>query len=432
MKAIDRLKLYLDRIDEYNPRLNAFLHLDRKAAHEGARASDQRKEDGHQLSLIEGFCVAVKANIAVRGMPFHAGIEAYKDRLATEDARCVKRLRDAGAVVLGVVNMHEGALGATTDNACFGRTYNPWGVSLTPGGSSGGSGASIAAGLCDIALGTDTMGSVRIPSAYCGIQGFKPTYGTVPTDGLIDLSPSLDHVGPHARSVETLHHAFDVLCGNSRQSDQLDPSPRIGIWLGSEQIDVHSSVEQSVHYVTQLLRDAGYEITYVSPQNYAYGRTRRAGLLISEVEGFDQHREVLRASSQGFTEGFRSMLEWGERQSDEKNAAAFAHLDSIRSSEDSVFRSVDFLIAPTAPQPAFRFDEAVPENQADFTAWANFAGLPACAIYSGMSDEGLPLSVQIIGRRGADANVLKVAAALEKLIGSPPVPPGYEGVLPGN
>jgi len=165
---------YRARIAEHNPNLNTFVDM-----------TDEIQGDG--------LCWGAKSNIAVEGLPLTAGCEAYRDRLADKSAAVIERIHSSGGTVLGTVNMHEGALGATTDNEAFGRTQNPWRPGLTPGGSSGGSGAAVAAGLCDVALGTDTMGSVRIPAAYCGVQGHKPTSGLVPDDGVVPLSTTLDH-----------------------------------------------------------------------------------------------------------------------------------------------------------------------------------------------------------------------------------------------
>jgi Asp-tRNA(Asn)/Glu-tRNA(Gln) amidotransferase A subunit family amidase len=197
---MDALQVYIDRIERFNPALNAFLALDRRRAVRDAQASGRRWSRGAPRSPLDGVPIGVKVNIAVHGMPWHAGIAAYGDRVADGDADCVSRLRSAGAVILGVLNMHEAALGATTDNAAFGRCHNPHRHDVTPGGSSGGSAAAVAAGLCAAALGTDTLGSVRIPASYCGVFGHKPSHGATATAGVVPLSPTLDSLGFIARS----------------------------------------------------------------------------------------------------------------------------------------------------------------------------------------------------------------------------------------
>ncbi|MEP2178460.1 MAG: amidase, partial [Marinomonas sp.] len=177
-------------LDEWN----AFLYRDDDAIEGVSNASDP----------LAGMTVGVKANIAVKGMPFHAGIGAWDNRKADADAEVVARLKSAGAVISGILNMEEGALGSKTDNPHFGPTQNPHKSGYSPGGSSGGSAAAVAAGLCDIALGSDTMGSVRIPAAHCGIYGFKPATDSISQIGLIPADPSLDAIGPLASNLDDL------------------------------------------------------------------------------------------------------------------------------------------------------------------------------------------------------------------------------------
>ncbi|MEM1147637.1 MAG: amidase [Pseudomonadota bacterium] len=402
---------YRNRIQRFNPAVNAFVD------------ETDEPESG-------GLCWAVKSNIAVKGLPLTAGCDAYRERFAQNDAETVKRIRTSGGTLLGTVNMHEGALGATTDNAAYGRTRNPWNPELTPGGSSGGSGAAVAAGLCDIALGTDTMGSVRIPAAYCGVQGHKPTTGLVSNSGVVPLSTTLDHVGPLARNVETLWQGMQVI------SDWDDPRPlqiadlarlRIGVWTGAGQVDMTPAVAKAFDRVRAMVTSAGAQQMLVEPPVYDYSRSRRAGLLVSEVEGAREHAVTPNGSRpEGLSDTFYKLLHWGVQQPEGKVSAAYAHIDEVRSAATQLWDSIDFVIAPTAPQEAFSFEASVPANQADFTAWADFARLPATAVYSGLSEVGLPLSVQVIGPEGHDRQTLRIAAALEQIFGKPPMPPGYE------
>ena len=182
-----------DALEPANRPLNAFTDFDREATG-GA-------------GPLAGVTVGVKANIAVKDLPWTAGCEVFRERVASSDAAVVAELRDAGAMIIGMLNMEEAALGAKTDNPWFGKTFNPHKEGYTPGGSSGGSGAAVAAGLCDVALGTDTMGSVRVPAAYCGIYGFKPAQSAVSQDGLELCEPSFDCIGPLARNLDLLEKA---------------------------------------------------------------------------------------------------------------------------------------------------------------------------------------------------------------------------------
>ena len=264
---------YRARIARLNPAINAIM-------------------DDTQDTIGAGLCWVAKSNIAVKDLPLTAGCEAYRSRIASEDAEVIARIRSSGGAVLGTVNMHEGALGATTDNEAYGRTRNPWNLDYTPGGSSGGSGAAVAAGLCDVALGTDTMGSVRIPAAYCGVQGHKPTTGIVSDTGVIPLSTTLDHVGPLARDVETLWRAMNVLAGWGDDA-KLEPISlsklKIGVWTGDGDVTLTPAVQSGFEAAVAQVRNAGAELKSVSPPRYDYSKSRRAGLLISEVEGAKDH-----------------------------------------------------------------------------------------------------------------------------------------------
>jgi aspartyl-tRNA(Asn)/glutamyl-tRNA(Gln) amidotransferase subunit A len=374
---------------------------------------------GQPLSVIDGWCIAVKANIAVKGMPHHAGIAAYKDDVADLHAGVVIRLAEAGAVILGIANMHEGALGATTDNSHFGRTYNPWRQGYTPGGSSGGSAAAVAAGLCDAALGSDTMGSVRIPSAYCGIQGFKPSKGAFPDDGILALSPSLDTVGVHARSVSALRALASVLSAKANERAVSLPDLKFGIWRGTGNVQLAPEVAEGFDRALDRIRSSVQGFIEVEPPGYEYGRSRRYGLLISEVEASAIHGQRLLADPEGFSAEFRRLMSWGASRPQADIDGAYAHIRTLQESAPSIFGACGYVLAPVTPETAFAFGAPVPAGQADYTAWANFAGLPAASIFTGLSPDGLPLALQIIGREGDDAGVLAVSESIEQIFGKP-------------
>lgn len=421
ISPVDAVAAYAERITTYNPSLNAFLNLRLAEANKEAAQSEARWRAGAPLSPVDGVPYGAKANIAVKGLPWHGGIAAYVDRIADDDAVCVKNLNQSGAIVLGALNMHEGALGATTNNPHFGACHNPWGDGLTPGGSSGGSGAAVAAGLCAFALGTDTMGSIRIPSAYCGVAGHKPSYGLVPAGGLVDLSPTLDHAGPHARAASDLVLVMPALTGRA-----LAPSSEklhIGVANWSDAVDVAPQVQAAFDAAVQTLGDM-FSMTPVDLSSFDFGALRRKGLLVSEVEGYAAHEEMLARKADGFSNEFRSMLEWGARQPTEKINDAYTVLRKAGEIFAALFKDVDVIVAPTAPQGPFKFSDPVPANQADFTALANFSGLPAVAVPSSL-DGAPPASIQFVAAKGMDHNALEAASAFETARGQAPTPPGY-------
>lgn len=402
---------FLDRIITLDGQIKAYTQVLGDSALAAAQASADRWTAGKQLSDLDGVPIAVKANIAIQGAFWHAGIGAYRDRIADRDADCVARLRAAGAILLGTVNMHEGALGATTDNHWFGRTQNPLRPGFTPGGSSGGSAACVAAGMAAAALGSDTMGSVRIPSAYCGLAGYKPARRTISIDGVIPLSTTLDHVGVHGWTVADC--ALVAACAGTGSATL--PARLSGLRLAApdwrSRVEAPDYIWAARDQAAARLLSAGMIASDADLPDYQPGQARRLGLLVSEVEGMNAHAAKLAGGEDGFSPEFLSLLRWGAKQPATKVAAAYQGLDEIRLAGLDWLSRVDVVLLPTAPQTSFAFDQPVPANQADFTALADFIGCPAVAVPAGTSPDGLPLSVQIIGR---DAGVvLAVAAALE-------------------
>ncbi len=387
------LATYLARIERLNPTIRAFIDLDVEGARDAAKASTHRWASGMALSPLDGCVFGVKANIAVAGLPWTAGIGTYRDRIADRDAACVARLRAAGAIILGTLNMEEGALGAVTDNPWFGRTENPWREGYTAGGSSGGSGAAVAAGLCAAALGTDTMGSVRIPSAYCGVFGVKPRYGAICAEGVTPLSPSLDHVGIHAR------YAGDcaVVLAEIAVPDPASPAGPLAVLDVTGRATLSDDVRSAILALVALAEAEGL-LEGSMPLDIDLGRLRRRGLLISEVEGMAEHAAMLDARPDGFSDTFAGMLRWGADQPPDKLAEARAEVVAARERIEVMMGDRVGLLCPTTGGPAFRFGEPIPADQADITCLANVAGLPAVAFPMGLSSDGLPLSAQIIGR----------------------------------
>jgi aspartyl-tRNA(Asn)/glutamyl-tRNA(Gln) amidotransferase subunit A len=408
---------YLGRIERLNPLVNAFLFVDGEGALRDAEASAARWAVGAPLSPLDGVPVGVKANIAVQGMPRHAGIAAYRERVADQDADCVAALRQGGAVILGVLNMHEAALGATTDNLVFGRCHNPYRHDLTPGGSSGGSAAAVAAGLCAAALGTDTMGSVRIPASYCGVFGHMPRRGLVSTGGVVPLSWTLDHVGLLARSAEDAR-AFLSVCGGAAAVRPEERAPVVLAALDlSGEVDLDPEVAHSFGVAIEAAEAAGFAVKRIHLPSYNVVALRKLCLLIAEVEGFVEHEAALAAYPEGFSPALRAMLHWGARQTAPKLAVAYRRLGSAAAQMAADLADLDAVLTPTTGGPAFPFDQGAPAGQADFTLIANIAGLAATAFPIGLSSDGFPLSAQILSRSGAVT--LSLAA---RLATSPPPP----------
>lgn len=409
------LEVYVERVATLNPALNAFVDLDIESARRAATDSGDRWRAGAPLSPIDGCVIGVKSNIAVKGLPWTAGIAAYRGRIAHEDARSVSRLRRAGAVILGTLNMEEGALGAVTDNPWFGRTINPWREGYTAGGSSGGSASAVAAGLCAAALGTDTMGSVRIPSAYCGAFGLKPAKGAIPETGVVPLSPRLDHVGVHARSARDIALIMAAVAEPEAPGD--DGPLSLAVLDLTGQARLSDQTERAFAALIERAESLGL-IGGAVRIDIDLGRLRRLGLLISEVEGLAEHQGALARDPGGFSPAFAGMLRWGGSQPAERVEAARVELGEARDAVSAALGSHAGLLAPVTGAPAFAFGEDIPADQADITCLANVAGLPAVAFPIGQTPGGLPSSAQIIARRSDEA--LALAERLASPIGAPP------------
>ncbi len=372
---------------------------------------------------LAGLTLAGKDNVDVAGMPTTAGFAGHAGRIATEDAPCVAALRAAGVAILGKVAMHEGALGATTDvpRLC----HNPLRHGFTPGGSSGGSGAAVAAGLADLAIGTDTMGSVRIPAAYCGVVGLKPTAGLVSRHGVVPLSPALDHVGMLARTPRLAARGLQAMVTDDPRDPASRPAPadwsavpaaaptlgglRIGLPEPVLAAPMLSAIRTAWDEAALRLRELGAIVSPVAVPGWEPGATRRAGLLLIEAEAAALH-EALIADPDATSPGFRAALQYGRDAGTVRLARALFRLSEARAGALRALDACDLLLMPTAPQRAFAFGTPTPPDQADFTAIANIAGLPAIAI-PWRSDD-LPASVQIVGRPYDEARVVGLAEAL--------------------
>jgi aspartyl-tRNA(Asn)/glutamyl-tRNA(Gln) amidotransferase subunit A len=382
---------------------NAFVDLD-PAMHSGE-------------GPLAGLTVGIKANIAVKGLPWTAGMALHRHRIATEDADAVKALRAAGAAIPGTLNMEEAALGAKTDNPWFGATQNPHRMGYTPGGSSGGSAAAVAAGLCDAALGTDTMGSVRIPASYCGIYGFKPANTAVSQNGLEIAEASLDVIGPLARDLEMLERVARVI-SDFGEGDNNGPDTVAAGMILSDLGGVECSADVQAVYSKTIAR---LGVLQKATLSIPLSRLRFAGF-IKTARAMATH--FADADPALLSPALHLLLAYGARRSaadwDEDQKILAETADEVQ----ALVARNGFLILPTAPQPAFPHSEPAPANQADFTCIASIAGLPAISFPAGWSADGLPIGMQLVGQVGHEAGLFDLAKSLDKGIAAycPPAP----------
>lgn len=416
LSPVTYISAMLARIDRLNPRLKAYIEIDHAGAMAAAETSAKRFAEDSQRPL-EGIAIGIKANIAVAGLELNAGMAARAGIIADTDAAAVTRLRDAGAIILGTLNMHEAALGAATDNPFFGRCFNPHGEGRTPGGSSGGSGSAVAAGLCTAALGTDTLGSVRIPAAYCGIYGLKPTLGALSNSGLVPLSEAYDAIGPMARSMDDISFLSNILFAPDLASAMQRARFLTLDDLGGTQME--PDVADAYHFALALLPQRPEPVKL----NASCARIKTAAfaascrdLAVSLVElGPDRCAKI--------SEETEKLIDWGLSRTEDELIQDKAVLDDARSSLRDMIGANGILVLPTTPHTAFMQGERGPASQADWTAPANVAGLPAISIPIGRNADGLPIGMQLVGPPDGEALLVAQARAVNDRLKaySPPV-----------
>ncbi|MXY51189.1 MAG: amidase [Gammaproteobacteria bacterium] len=401
------LEALLARIEQIEPLVGACNDLAPATpllAAADAAAARWRAATPH--SPLDGVPFGVKANIAVAGLPWHAGVAAFRNRVASRDAVCVARLRAAGLIPVATLNMHEAALGVTSDNPAFGTTSNPWALEHIPGGSSGGSAAAVASGMLPLALGTDDLGSVRLPSALCGVVGFKPAHGAIPTEGVVPLSPSLDHVGIHARSVRDVVAVLPILSGQANRSSPSGRRPALTRWMLGASVTMDPPVAEAVCAAMSAVDPNAAAVDW---SDVDLGSLRRAGLLMCECDAAHHFGAALRRQPDGFSAEFRHLVSWGASQDPARVGAAKEYLVRMRRSLRDDLRD-RLLLGATTPHTAPRRAAPVQASLADFTTPPAVAGVPAISLPAPRRDDGLPVGIQVTGAYAGD--VLAAAAGL--------------------
>jgi aspartyl-tRNA(Asn)/glutamyl-tRNA(Gln) amidotransferase subunit A len=408
----DAIAASLARAQAANPRLMCFIDFDQAGAVAAAGA----------LGPLQGLTGAIKGNIAVRRLANTAGSGARRGYIAVADADVVSLLRQAGACLLGTLNLHEGALGATTRNEAFGWCQNPWRAGYTPGGSSGGSGAAVAAGLVDFALGSDTLGSIRIPAAYCGVFGYKPGGSWLSPQGAVPLAADFDQIGPLARDAGTLIAVAKALGAPGLKDGPVAlAGRRLGVLQGWE--TVPPAIARVVDGAMARLAGAGVTLVPVRlPEDLTVRDVVLAGFTVCAHEAATEHWAPEMADpASGISDGFRFLMGYGLKAAGNGQLEAARQLcERARAATVALLERerLDGLVSPTAPETAFP-DADEPPTQAGFTCLANLAGLPSVSGPAGLVD-GLPVGLMITGAPQTDALCLSLAQLLEPL--PPPSP----------
>ena len=438
VSPLDLTQACLERIDRLNPAINAFITITREQALATARQMEAEQKSGKWRGPLHGIPVALKDNIDTAGIRTTAASGVFKDRVPTEDAEVVVRLKRAGAILLGKLNLHEFALGGTSAVTYFGPVHNPWALDHVSGGSSGGSAAAIAADLCFGTLGTDTGGSIRIPASYCGIVGFKPTYGRVSNRGVIPMAWTLDHVGPMCKTVEDTALMLGVIAGY----DKFDPSsadapiadysrgirtPTSKLRLGVPRTPFFDNLDPEVASAVTAALDVLRHLTASVKDVQIPAAGNIADVWNPEIYAY--HMPWITKTPELYQEATRNLIQRAGEGKSAAYAEARHHVDIVRRDIQRVFADVDLLITPTqrgtAPlivprQPGANAGGGVGAAAGGGggslynTAAFDIFGLPTISIPCGFSASGLPIGLQMSGAHFAESTVIALAQAYEQ------------------
>jgi aspartyl-tRNA(Asn)/glutamyl-tRNA(Gln) amidotransferase subunit A len=418
LSPVELTRACLKRIERYNPRLNAFITITGDRALAEARVAAEEIAKGHWRGPLHGIPIALKDNIDTAGVRTTAASAVFADRVPKEDAEVVDRLRATGAVFLGKLNMHEFALGTTSAISHFGPVHNPWDLERIAGGSSGGTGAAVAASLCFGAVGTDTGGSNRIPAACCGVVGLKPTYGVVSARGVIPVSSAFDHVGPMCRTVADTALMFRAMTDHRiAQACRTDPPPatsslRVGVikaprsFCDDTPIDpeIKAAVEAAIGAIRPLVAEVR-EVELPNPE--------QLGRLI-DYESYAFHAQHLAQTPERYDPRTRATILEGKEISEAEAAQLRRELEQHRAKIRQAFAGVDLVMLPTLPSLPLLIREATePFAQPACTFAFSLGGLPSVSVPCGYSRSGLPIGLLIGGPPLSEPRIFALAQAYE-------------------
>jgi aspartyl-tRNA(Asn)/glutamyl-tRNA(Gln) amidotransferase subunit A len=459
ISSVELTKQHLDRIASVDGKIHAFLHIDNAGALEQADAIDKKRASGEKLSPLAGVPIAVKDILAQKGIPTTAGSKILEGWRPPYDSTVVAKLKEAGVVILGKTNMDEFAMGSSTENSAYGTTQNPWDLTRTPGGSSGGSAAAVAAFEAPLAIGTDTGGSIRQPAALTGIVGVKPTYGAVSRYGVVAYSSSLDQVGPFARTVLDTALLHEAIAGHDERDSTSINAPVPQVVAAAKRLDVkgmkigvikelsgsgfQAGVSARINESIELLVAAGAEIVEVSCPNFEYALAAYYLIAPSEASSnlarFDSMRYGLRVGddgSRGAEEVMSATREAGFGKEVKRRiilgtyALSSGYYDAyygsaqkvrtlVKQDFDNAFAKADVLISPVTPTTAFKIGEKSNDPVAMYlsdiaTIPVNMAGIGGMSLPVGLADEdGLPVGLQIMAPLMQDDRFYRVGGTLE-------------------
>jgi len=440
VSPVDLTHECLNRIERLNPKLNAFITVTADSALAEARQAEAEIQHDRWRGPLHGIPIALKDLVDTAGVRTTAGSGLFKDRIPTQDAEIVRRLKAAGAVFLGKLNLHEFAYGGSSAISYFGPVHNPWNLDYSPGGSSGGSGAAVAAQLCYGAIGSDTGGSIRQPAGYCGVVGLKPTHGRVSASRVIPLSWSLDHMGPMARSATDAALMLQVIAGyDAQDTASIDvPVPnyvatiaaatsslRLGIPRAYFYEALHPEIQVAMEAALSVLKKLTGTQRDIAPlaTNSTYSSVMDPYVTILRAEAYAYHKEYVSKSPELYQGQTLKRIQAGADVTTSAYIQSRRQLEQVRRSVARVFETVDLLITPTACVPSFAIADLLADPNTlrekelltlRNTRPFNMLGLPTLSIPCGFTRADLPICMQITGPPGGEATVLRLAYAYEQ------------------
>jgi len=419
ISPVELTRACLKRIEQLNPKFNAFITVTDEQALAQARNMEAEQSGRRFRGPLHGIPIALKDLIDTAGIRTTAASAQYLDRVPSEDAEVVRRLKTAGAVILGKLNMDEFAYNFTSETSYFGPVPNPWNEKMIPGGSSGGSAVAVATGLCYGALGSDTGGSIRLPAALCGITGLKPTYGRVSTDGVVPLAWSLDHVGPMCRTAQDAALMLAAMDGTAPAQLKKPARLRLGIprrlFFDNLDPEIESATGKAILALTRLPADA-VEVTLPELEMAPDGPLPALSMLVL-AEAYTFHARMFAKSPERYHPATRQSIELGASIPLPAYVQARHELDRLRRAVANVFETVDVLVTPPVSRQAFPLD---PKRTPDLIYLRNtfpfdFYGLPTMSIPCGFTSNGMPIGLQIAGPALGEEKVLALAHAYQQL-----------------
>ncbi|WP_153730535.1 amidase [Sporosarcina obsidiansis] len=436
LSPVELTKAVLDHAEDTQESINAYMTMYRDEAEQSALEAEKEIKEGKYRGMYHGIPMALKDNLYFKDKVTTMSSKIHKDFIPDDDATVVSKLREAGVIFTGKLSMHEYAWGITNNNPHYGAVRNPWDTDKIPGGSSGGSGAAVAVGSSVASLGTDTAGSIRIPSSICGIVGLKPTHGRVSKYGCYPLAWTLDHIGPMTKTIKDAAGMMDIISGyDSKDPTSVDmPVDQylqkiqgnvkdLVIGVNEEYFfkEVDNEVDQIVRSNIQALVDQGAKVEVVTIPSLQYAEWAELVTSLSEASAI--HHEDMLKRPQDFGDDIRMLFELGELPSAVDYLQAQQVRRQLKLEFQQVFQKVDVMIAPTLPVVASTIGEDTVDlngKQVDlidniirFTGPSNLTGLPALSVPGGLKGN-LPVGVQIIGSAFSEAQLLNVGYAIEQ------------------